>query len=146
VAVLEGVMATTLVGVLILVIFVWSCFRAPKAGAEQDRLRIDDAGIEYAYRDGVRRAEWPDISEVRIQTTDEGPFLEDVFFSIHTGSLSSPQIIVPHDEAVRGRLLEELQGRLRGLDDRVVIEAMGCCERRTFVIWRRPAEAAELSI
>jgi hypothetical protein len=142
----EDVMATTLVGVLILVTFVWSCFHSPKAGAEQNRLRIDDAGIEYAYRDGVRRAEWTDISEVRIQTTDEGPFLEDVFFSIHTGSLSAPQVIVPHDKAVHGRLLEALQERLPGLDDRAVIEAMGRCERRSFVIWRRPAEAAEQSM
>ena len=131
-------MATTLIGVALLVAFVWRCFHAPRAGAVQDRLRIDDAGFEYTYRDGTRRAEWKEISEVRIQTTDEGPFLEDVFFGIHTGSESAPQVIVPHDDAVRGHLLEELQRRLPGLDDSAVVEAMGCCQRRTFVIWRPP--------
>jgi hypothetical protein len=131
---------------VLLVAFVWRCFHAPKAGAVQNRLRIDDAGVEYSYCDGVRRAEWKEVSEVRIQTTDEGPFLEDVFFGIHTGSPSAPQLIVPHDDAVRGRLLEELQQRLHGVDDRAVIEAMGCCERRSFVIWKRPVEAAKPSI
>ena len=131
-------MATTLIGVALLVAFAWRRFHAPRAGAVQDRLRIDDAGVEYTYRDGTRRAEWKEISEVRIQTTDEGPFLEDVFFGIHTGSESAPQVIVPHDDAVRGHLLEELQRRLPGLDDSAVVEAMGCCQRRTFVIWRPP--------
>jgi hypothetical protein len=131
-------MATTLIGVALLLAFVWRCFYAPKAGTVQDRLRIDDTGVEYTYRDSIRRAEWKQISEVRIQTTDEGPFLEDVFFGIHTGSESAPQVIVPHDDAFRGHLLEELQRRLPGLDDRAVVEAMGCCQRRTFVIWRHP--------
>jgi hypothetical protein len=134
-------MATTLIGVALLLAFVWRCFHAPEAGTVQDRLRIDADGVEYTYRDGIRRAEWKEISEVRIQTTDEGPFLEDVFFDIHTSSESAPQVIVPHDDAVRGHLLEELQHRLPGLDDRAVVEAMGCCQRRAFVIWRRPGGA-----
>lgn len=139
-------MTTTLMGVLLLVTFVWICFYSPKARPARKRLRIDDAGIEYAYSDGVRRAEWKDVSEVRIKTTDEGPYLEDVFFGIHTGSPPTPQVIVPHDDADRGRLLEELQQRLPGLDNKAVVEAMGCCERRSFVIWKRPAEAAEHSM
>lgn len=134
-------MATTLIGVVLLVAFVWRWFHASRAGTVQDRLRIDDAGVQYTYRDSIRRAEWKEISEVRIQTTDEGPFVEDVFFGIHTGSESAPQVIVPHDDAVRGRLLEELQRRLPDLDDRAVVEAMGCCQRRTFVIWRRSGGA-----
>jgi len=134
-------MATTLIGVALLVAFVWRCFHAPKAGTVRDRLRIDDAGVEYTYSDCTRRAGWKEISEIRIQTTDEGPFVEDVFIGIHTGSESAPQVIVPHDDAVRGHLLQELQRRLPGLDNGAVLEAMGCCQRRTFVIWRRPGSA-----
>lgn len=135
-------MTTTLIGLGVLAAFMWRCRRS-RAGAARERLRIDDAGLEYAYGDGVRRAEWKDVSEVRIRTMDEGPFLEDVFFGIHTRSRSTPQLVVPHDDAVRGRLLEELQRRLPGLDSTAVIDAMGCCERRTFVIWKRPAEVTD---
>lgn len=135
----EDWMSALMIVVLILVVFAWSRLRSPRTrAAASNRLRVDATGLEYAYRDCIRRAEWKDVTEVRIQTTDEGPFLEDVFFGIHTGSGSTPQVIVPHDDAVRGNLLEELQRCLPGLDDRAVVEAMGCCVRRTFVIWRPP--------
>ena len=131
-------MSAWMMGALLLVLFAWIRRRSPRAMATTSpRLHIDTNGLEYAYADCTRRAEWKDVTEVRIQTTDEGPLLEDVFFAVHTDSGSMPQVIVPHDDAVRGKLLEELQRRLPGLDNTAVLEAMGCCQRRTFVIWRR---------
>ena len=43
--------------------------------------------------------------------------------------------IVPHEAAVRTKLLEEMQARLAGVNDSKVIEAMGSTDKSTFVIW-----------
>ena len=51
--------------------------------------------------------------------------------------------MVPHDDAVRTKLLQEMQARFEGIDDRKVIEAMGSTSRATFVIWERPSVGNE---
>jgi hypothetical protein len=50
--------------------------------------------------------------------------------------------VVPHDIVVRTKLLEEMQTRLAGVNDRIVIEAMSCTSERTFVIWELPTKSS----
>jgi hypothetical protein len=50
---------------------------------------------------------------------------------------------VPHAAAVRTKLLQEMQARLEGIDDRKVIEAMGSTSRATFIIWEKPGAGNE---
>ncbi len=80
---------------------------------------------------GVR---WSDLKAVLIETTDQGPFQNDVFWVL-VGEKS--RCVVPQEAEGSQQLLARLQ-TLAGFDSSAVIEAMGSAENRTFVCWRRP--------
>jgi hypothetical protein len=69
--------AVCLVAGLLLMLGVWVPDPAPT-----DHLTIDDVGITRTARNLREHVAWGDIARVRIMTTDEGPWLEDVFFVI----------------------------------------------------------------
>lgn len=100
-----------------------------------ETIQIDDGGvlrIKGSIREQIR---WDDVEEIRIITTDVGPFSEDVFFALVDGEKKG--CLVPHDAAVRFKLLEQLQSRFTGLDDDAIIKAMGSTSNGNFLIWRR---------
>ncbi len=72
-----------------------------------------------------------DLMEVSIITTDQGPFVEDVFFVLrgHSGGT-----IIGHDWACRLKLLDRI-APLPKFDLEETIRAMGCCENKVFVLW-----------
>lgn len=82
-------------------------------------------------QDGVR---WSDLKAVLLETTDQGPFRNDVFWVL-VGEHS--RCVVPQEAAGSQELLARLQ-TLAGFDSAAVVEAMGTAENRTFVCWRRP--------
>lgn len=101
----------------------------PEAG----RLTIDEVGITRTAKDLREQVAWVDIASVRIMTTDQGPWIEDVFFVID--SRNGNGCVVPHDLAVKSGLLEALQARLEGLNNAAVIAAMTSTDKRVFTIW-----------
>jgi hypothetical protein len=107
---------------------------------EFETVQVDDSGVLRV--DGSNREEirWDEISEVRIVTTNEGPYREDVFFVL-AGS-GEKNCVVPHEAAVRTKLLEELYVRFPSLNDKMVIRAMGSTSNNNFVIWKRADNAA----
>ena len=82
-------------------------------------------------QEGVR---WADLKAVLIETTDQGPFHNDVFWVL-VGETS--RCVVPQEAEGSQQLLAKLL-TLAGFDSSVVVEAMGSAENRTFVCWRRP--------
>jgi len=99
-----------------------------------ETIQIDDSGVlrvEGAIREQIS---WNEVHEIRIITTDEGPYREDVFFVLI--SADGKGCLVPHDAAVRTKLLEELQSRFANLDDDAVIRAMGSTSNNNFLIWK----------
>jgi hypothetical protein len=105
----------------------------PKDPPPTDILTIDDAGITRTAPGLREHVAWADIARVRIMTTDQGPWLEDVFFVVDAKDGSG--CVVTHDLAVRSGLLESLQSRLPGVNSAAVIEAMTSAENRVFTIW-----------
>lgn len=81
--------------------------------------------------DAVR---WSDLKTVLLETTDQGPFQNDVFWVL-VGDHS--RCVVPQEAEGSQQLLAKLQ-TLPGFDSNAVIEAMGTAENKTFVCWRRP--------
>jgi hypothetical protein len=132
-------------GIIVLVAFVglllWSRRRRgvhtmPEA---QVRVGFDDAEIVCSYPKGeFKKVAWSDITEVRIRTTSEGPWLEDVYWGIHAAS-PSPEIVYPQGALGEPELLEALQRRLQGFDNEELIRAMGCTTDRSFLVWRAKA-------
>src|SRR6185295_15649609 len=95
---------------------------------------IDDRGVRRVLGSGkIEAVEWKDLVEVQIVTTDEGPFVDDVFFLL-VGA-DGKGCCVPQGAPGSERLLERLQG-LPGFDNDQVIRAMGCAENARFVCWK----------
>jgi len=105
---------------------------------EKETVQVDGEGVLRVDGDVNEKIYWKDVKEIRIITTDEGPYVEDVFFVLEGNEGSG--CLVPHDAAVRTNLLEELQTRFPELDDELVIKAMGCTSNNSFLLWEKSDE------
>jgi hypothetical protein len=98
-------------------------------------LTIDDWGVTRVAGELREAVAWADLVWVRIYTTSDGPFVEDVYFAL--GAADGKGCLVPQDQAVRANLLGVLQERLPGLDNQQVIRAMASTDNAYFTIWTR---------
>jgi hypothetical protein len=102
---------------------------------------FDDDIISARYANNeVRSVRWDRLSRVAIRTTDEGPFMPDVFWGFHEGD-ERPGLVYPQGATGDGEMLQEMQRRLKGLRNEVVIEAMGTATNAYFVIWEKDPSA-----
>ena len=98
---------------------------------------FDERTITVRYSGGETRAiEWDELTMVGIRTTDEGPFVADVFWELH-GPDGGPRVVYPQGATGEDKLLAEMQRRLAGFDDSQLIKAMGSTRNAFFVIWQR---------
>ncbi|MEL6546965.1 MAG: hypothetical protein AAFQ82_20225, partial [Myxococcota bacterium] len=102
------------------------------AGQPTTALECRAGAVRYRRGDDERTVLLEDLQSVRIITTDEGPFVEDVFWVLipHAGE----PVVIPSGESGTQDLLE-LVGTLDGFDHRAVIAAMGSVEHAEFVCW-----------
>lgn len=92
---------------------------------------FDTVGVSYTLPGGVaRRITWADLRSVEIVTTNEGPFVEEVFWVLHgTGA----PLVIPQSASGSDALLARLQ-ELPGFDNEAVIAAMSSAGKR-FLCW-----------
>lgn len=110
-------------------------FLKRRPGPAVPAITIDDLGVRRTLGDGRMEAvAWQDLVEVEIVTTDEGPFVDDVFFLL--AGRDGTGCCVPQGAPGSEPLLDRLQG-LPDFDNEKVIEAMGCAENGRFVCWRK---------
>src|SRR5687768_8226449 len=96
---------------------------------------VDDRGVRRVLGKGkVEAVEWKDLVEVEIVTTDEGPWVDDVFFLLVGGDGTG--CCVPQGAPGSETLLDRLQA-LPEFDNGKVIEAMACSENARFVCWKK---------
>jgi len=111
----------------------------PNLGRQQHEfVQVDDDGVAVKGKKGIERVGWQEVNRVRILTTNEGPWVEDVYFLLEAEG--GHGCAVPHQAAIRTKLLEELQSRLSGVQDEKVIEAMGCTDNASFTIWEKSVQ------
>lgn len=86
--------------------------------------------VKYPLR-WKKSMNWEAVKGVMLQTTDEGPFVEDVFWHIcgEHKVLTYPASAIGVDD-----LMKRLQ-KLEGFDSRTLLRAIGCCENEQFVLW-----------
>jgi len=77
-----------------------------------------------------------ELDEIGIETTDRGPFVEDVFWALKQGPV---KILVPQSHPIFGELTKRF-GSLEGFDWRPMIEAMGCTDNHYFLCWKKPTQ------
>lgn len=105
-------------------------------GPEREQVTFDDEGVTRRMADGsTESVRWDELEEVFILTTDEGPFVEDVFWMLARGE-GKGGCAVPQGAEGSDQLLERLQ-QLPGFDNDAVIAAMMSTSNAKFVCWRR---------
>src|SRR5262249_1577992 len=96
---------------------------------------VDDAGVTQRLGGGaVNYIAWDDVVEGMVVTTDQGPFVEDVFFALlgRDGS----RCVVPQSFPAAEGLTERLF-RLPGFDHAAFREAVSCTRHAAFCCWQR---------
>ncbi len=88
-----------------------------------------------AHRTSVRIE---DIREIGVETSDGGPFVEDVFWLINR---DTDGLRIPQESPVFKTLMDAFSS-FDGFDWQPFTEAMSCTDRRYFLCWRRLIELA----
>jgi hypothetical protein len=94
----------------------------------------NEISISCSFPDGQTQIMlWEKLRAVLIETTDEGPWTEDVYFILFSDEekyyCSIPQCATGSQE-----LLEKLM-QLTDFDENAVIKAMGCTSNKSFLCW-----------
>jgi hypothetical protein len=112
----------------------WLESRFGKRRLPQDSVFVDDQGVRLLSRDGtVGSVKWDELQAVVIETTDQGPFVEDVFFVLVGKNAGCA---VPHGADGTDALFKRL-GELPGFDYDAACRAMSCAENNRFLCWKR---------
>jgi hypothetical protein len=101
-------------------------------------IEFDSELVRFHHPDGeIQQIRWDELDEVGIVTTDEGPFVEDVFFML----LSNDQkgCAIPQGAEGNEALLSRLQ-MLPNFDNGALIDAMGCTSNQNFRLWKKSDE------
>jgi hypothetical protein len=102
-----------------------------------DRVFFTADAVIHIRPDRIRETIcWDDLDEVRILTTDEGPWREDVLFLLIACN-GERGCTVPQSCDGSKQLLERLQ-QLPDFDNDAVIKAMSSTSNVEFVCWKRP--------
>jgi len=102
------------------------------------QLGLDGDTITFRKFFTTKTFELSDIQEVQVKTTDQGPFAPDVFIVLLT---SKGKCTIPHEIPGNLSLLDKLQ-ELPGFSNETYIDAMSCCENRSFLCWKRQNKQA----
>jgi hypothetical protein len=102
-------------------------------------IKWDERGISRDLPGGKSEGlAWADLIRVSVLTTDEGPFVEDVYFLLE--SADGKGCAVPQEADHDSKLLEFLQ-KLPGFDNEQFIRSMTSAENARFICWERTPQA-----
>jgi hypothetical protein len=110
---------------------------ADQAAHQRDgtsRVELTDLGVIYHQPDGLScSVRWDTLRAVLIETTDAGPFIEDLWWILID---AEGHCIIPQEASGETEMFHRLQ-ELPGFDNDAVIAAMGSVENRRFLCWQR---------
>jgi hypothetical protein len=111
--------------------------RSFRSRGRRERVDCNDRQVSRHMVDGREETiAWGDLAEVKIVTTDEGPWVDDVYWLLIDGT-GTAGCAVPGSAEGHQELLRRLQ-ELPGFDNEQVVRAMGSTTNAEFVCWRRP--------
>jgi hypothetical protein len=101
-------------------------------------LDADDEGIRRTVGETSEGVRWDELLRVQIITTDEGPFVDDVYW-LFLGPDEKGCVV--ENAHIDDRVLSRI-AKLPNVDYAAVIMAMGSAENASFLVWSRPDAAA----
>jgi hypothetical protein len=78
---------------------------------------------------------WRDITKIQVLTTDEGPYLCDVFLILR--DTNDKGIVIPQYKQKETKQVLDRILKFEGFDNRLFIEAMGSTEIKWFTVWEK---------
>ena len=79
-----------------------------------------------------------DVREIGVETTEDGPFDEDVFWLVNR---DAEGLRIPQGSPVFKKLMDAF-GSFEGFDWPSFTEAMSCTDCHYFLCWKRPSESS----
>jgi hypothetical protein len=108
-----------------------------KTVSRNERVEFDEREVRRYLSDGrTESIAWEDIDEIDIVTTDEGPWVDDLFWLFIDKERSKGCAVSNQADGFKD-LLHRIQ-RLPGFDNAMVVQAMGSTSNRSFVVWKNP--------
>jgi hypothetical protein len=105
-----------------------------KARSPLNTVSFDDQEIRLISGDKlVWTIRWDDLEAVYIDTTDTGPFVDDVFLVL---SRANDAFVIPLGTGGDSDLLRRL-GEFPGFNHDAASSAMCCTDNNRFICWRR---------
>jgi hypothetical protein len=97
-------------------------------------VRISDTDVSCTSPNGrIEKVDWDDLQSVEIITTDEGPFLPDVFWLLNGSNTSC---VIPGGATGEMELLHRFQ-KLPGFQNEAVIKAGPSVGNARFLCWQK---------
>jgi hypothetical protein len=97
-------------------------------------IKVEDSCVKITHPKAKKiTLAWQDLQCVKIVTTDQGPFLADVFWILCE---SEKQYSIPQGATGEQTFIDTLQ-KMDGFDNEQMIEAMRCTDNHDFIVWKR---------
>jgi hypothetical protein len=107
----------------------------------REKVTFDDVSVTRKLLTGkLETIRWDEVDRIRIVTTDEGPFSEDMFWVFENAAQTKGCFIENGAEGLKP-LLSHIQ-TFKGFDNFKVIEASGSTRNAEFVVWTKAAPAS----
>lgn len=91
--------------------------------------RISEKGIL------CQQIQWDEIEVILINTTDKGPFVDDVFFVFRNVS-QKKEVVIPQEDPEMPAILDRIS-QLPRFDHEAMNAAMSCTENAWFAVWEK---------
>lgn len=99
-------------------------------------IQVSEEELILEYKNGNKENYlFVELKKASLITTDEGPFVDDVFWLMMFKTI----IMIPQGIPGEDNLLARMQ-KLPDFDNDAVIEAMTCSENNAFHVWERSEE------
>ena len=96
-------------------------------------IKVDESKLVYFPLFGrIKTIPWKDLIRVEVQTTDQGPFLEDLFYVLVAKRQS---VRISEDEAAYCSLMTHFKN-LKDFNFDAIVSASSCVENRTYLCWQ----------
>ncbi|WP_208353750.1 hypothetical protein [Pseudaestuariivita rosea] len=102
-------------------------------------VELDERLITYFAPQGGRSVSIDDLVRLEVRTTNKGPFVNDLFWYLHSSDSYTP-LIIPND-AKGVECMFDVINALPGADYKTATTAMTSAENANFVIWQKSAVA-----
>jgi hypothetical protein len=100
-------------------------------------VKLSSDAVSCERPDGkTESVRWDDLREVEIITTDQGPFVPDVFWVLHGATTGC---VIPEGATGERELMERFQ-HLPGFRFEAVIKANVSAQNQRFVCWEKPGQ------